>query len=381
MSVISGTISAVNQKKSADKATSTNLKMARETNNANLVLDLARRGLALPDRVGGMDVPAGAVGKSSAILPYYLNDQEQASAKYASDIFSKLSQDVNANSLDDYRAASERYRGAFDQSRQDVNGIFDGSVTDEELAAAQPVAAARIKLAGARKDAGLEALQEKLNEIKAIQSRKGYTGDSLASSRLRFDATRKILGDAAIDQSNAELANAMDSSNIRRNAITRRLASGNLPLDQIRRETQFSDLPSEALRSRAESNLSIFNPFRVAGGFQTIQRPDRVEASPSTLGIISGQMAGTAQDVGSALARRRWGGSQPVNAAGQNYIASGNTYGGASDAGFASIPSYGSYGSYGGSGGASYGTDFGGGMDYGGGQAYEFDFGSGSGGF
>jgi hypothetical protein len=362
MSIVSGTIGAINSKKSADKATSTNLKIARETNNANLVLDLARRGLALPSTVGGVTVPEGAVGKSSAILPYYLNDQEMAAAGYAGDIFDVLSADANAQSIGDLRASSERYRGAFDQARQDTLGVFDGSVTDEELAAAQPVAAARIKLANAKKDAGLEALQEKLNEIKAIQNRKGYTGDSLASQRLRFDATRKVLGDAAIDRSNAELANAMESSGIRRAGIQRRLSSGNLPLDQLRRETQFADMPGENLRSRAESNISIFNPFRVNGGFQTIQRPDQVEASPSTLGIIAGQNAAVAQDVGSYLARRNWGGNQqPLTAAQQGYINSGQTYGGVNATDFAATPSYGSYGSYGGAdAGATVGYGYGG---------------------
>lgn len=361
MSIVSGTIAAVNQKKSADKATSTNLKMARETNNANLVLDLARRGLALPSRVGGMDVPEGAVGKSSAILPYYLNDQEMAAAGYAGDIFDTLSQDANAQSISELRAASERYRGAFDQARQDALGVFNGDVTNEELAAAQPVAAARIKLANSKRDAGLSALEEKLNEIKAIQNRKGYTGDSLASSRLRFDATRKVLGDAAIDQSNAELANAMEASAIRRGGIQRRLSGGNIPLDQLRRETQFADMPGENLRSRAESNISIFNPFRVNGGFQTIQRPDRVEASPSTLGIIAGQNAGVAQDVGSYLARRNWGGnSQPITPAHQNYINSGQTYGGVNASDFYSTPSTGSYGSYGADAGATVGYGYGG---------------------
>ncbi len=333
MSAVSGVAAALKGKEQQEQADKSNLKQSRQTNEANFILDLARRGLALPSRVGGFDVPEGAVGKSSAILPYYLNDQEMAAAGYAGDIFDVLSADANAQSIGDLRAASERYRGAFDQARQDALGVFDGSVTDEELAAAQPVAAARIKLANAKKDAGLEALQEKLNEIKAIQNRKGYSGDSLASSRLRFDATRKVLGDAAIDRSNAELANAMETAGIRRSGIQRRLSSGNLPLDQLRRETQFADMPGENLRSRAESNISIFNPFRVNGGFQTIQRPYRVEASPSTLGIIAGQNAGLAQDVGSYLARRNWSGNQqPISAADRSYINSGQTYGGA-DAG------------------------------------------------
>lgn len=375
MSIVSGTIAAVNQKSSADKATSTNLRIARETNNANLILDLARRGLALPEKVGGVTIPEGAVGKSSAILPYYLNDQEMAAAGYAGDIFDVLSADANAASLGDLQAASERYRSAFDQARNDTLGIFNGGVTDEELAAAAPVSAARIKLANARKDAGIEALQEKLNEIKAIQNRKGYTGDSLASQRLRFDATRKVLGDAALDRSNAELANAMDTSNIRRNAIARRLSSGNLPLDQLRRESQFADLPGESLRSKAESNISIFNPFRVNGGFQTIQRPDRVDASPSTLGIVAGQNAALAQDVGSYLARRNWGGSsQPISAADRAYIGSGSTYGGVSGSDFSSIPSYGSYGSYGGGSSAAGAATTGYGY---GGTGYELDYGGG----
>lgn len=304
MSVISGTVAAIEQKDAAKDANRKNLKAARETNEANLVLDMARRGLALPDRVGSINVPEGAVGKSSSILPYYLSDSEREASDYASSIFNTLKRYPDANSEAAYREIADKYIPAMDQASEDAIGVFDGSVTDEEIAAAQPVAAARIKLAGARKDAGLEALQEKLNEIKAIQSRKGYTGDSLASSRLRFDATRKILGDAAIDQGNAELANAMDSSNIRRNAIARRLANPNLGIDQARRDIQLQDLPGEGMRDRAEKNISIFNPFRVTGGFQPIQRPERVQPVPSNLGIA----ATAAAELGQAAASYYLGG-------------------------------------------------------------------------
>ncbi len=231
-------------------------------------------------------------------------------------------------------------------------------------------AAARIKLAGARKDASLQALENKLNEIKAIQGRKGYTGDSLGSQRIRFDATRKILGDAAIDQSTAELQNSIDSANIRRGGIQRRLASGNLPIDQAMREGQFAGLPGQILRQNAEDNISIFNPFRVNGGFQTMRRPDSVEPLPTNRGIISGQMAGTAQDVGSYLARRDWRG-QPVGYGPQNVGTPQSGFGGSvgygGGAGYYSQPAAASYSA----------TDFGGGADYGGGQPYSFDFESG----
>lgn len=374
MSIVSGTLSAINQKKSASQANRTNRQIADQTNAQNFYLDVARRGAALPNQIGKIQVPSDVAGKSSAILPYYLNDSEMAAQKYAADTFNTLSADSGTNSIGALRASSEKYRQAMDRGGQDVNGIFNGAVTDEELAAAQPVAAARIKLAGARKDASLQALEDKINDIRAIQGRKGYTGDSLGSSRIRFDATRKILGDAAIDQSTAELQNSIDSANINRGGIQRRLASVNLPIEQATREGQFADLPNSILRQNAENNISIFNPFRVNGGFQTIRKPDSVEPLPSTLGIISGQMAGTAQDVGSYLARRDWRG-QPVGYGPQNTPAYSNPdFGGSVNyGGGAGYYDAGSASSYGGA------SDFGGSNNYGGGQGYSFDFESGVG--
>lgn len=332
MSFISGTVAAVKGADAQKDANAKNLRAAQQTNNANFILDLVRRGLPIPERVPGLRIPEGAAGVSSAILPFYMSDQEAALADYAGGAFGALSATPSEEELARFNAIAAGYRPSFEAGSRVVEGIFDDSITDQELAEARPVFDARLKLAGARRDSGLEALQEKLNEIRAIQGRKGFTGDSSAGNRLRFDATRKVYGDAAVDASSAELQNALEARAIRSGGTARKIAGLDIPIRRATQEFQLEDLPSATLRDRAQSNISVFNPFRLAGGFQPIQRPPTVEAVPGAAQLALQGVAALGSAVGNYFA-------------GGNYFRDPNQQPQYGAPAFTSQANYGTYGS------------------------------------
>lgn len=328
MSVISGVIAAKGQKSSADKTN----KLERQATQANLYLDLVKRGMAMPSSIPGFKVPSEVAGKSSALLPWYMSDQEAGLAGFATDQWNELTSPEVMGSIGDFQTTANRYQPAIDAGRDVVNGIYNGDITNEELSLARPVAEARM---GVAKDAGLESLRETLNSIKAIQARRGFSGDSTASNRLNFDARRKV----AMDVAGAGLTNAMEERSIRQGGINRRIAGLDMPLSQANREFALGDLPSRTLRSRLESNISVFNPFRTGGGFQKIE--NNQQTVPNTMGIIAAGLGSANQNAGQVLANNsdRW------------------FSGGRSGAGYGPQNVQ-----------ASYGTDFGGSAGYGGGQ-------------
>lgn len=324
MSIVSGTIAAINQKKSASQANRTNRKLAQQANQSNFILDLVKRGLPMPASIDGLDVPEGAAGVSSALLPFYMAQQEKQLSDYASGAFNDLSSPEVMGSIGDFQTTANRYQPAIDAGRDVVNGIYNGDITNEELSLARPVAEARM---GVAKDAGLESLRETLNSIKAIQARRGFSGDSTASNRLNFDARRKV----AMDVAGAGLTNAMEERSIRQGGINRRIAGLDMPLSQANREFALGDLPSRTLRSRLESNISVFNPFRTGGGFQRVEAAPREEAVPNTMGIIAAGMGSANQNAGQILANNsdKWfsgnGNSTPSYT---SYGAGAGSYGG-----------------------------------------------------
>lgn len=339
MSFISGTIAAVNQKKSARQANKTNRTLAKQANQANYILDLVKRGLPMPSKINGLDVPEGAAGVSSALLPFYMAQQEKQLSDFASSGFNDLSSPEAMGNMGDFRTTANRYQPAIDAGRDTVNGIYNGEITNEELNLAQPVAEARM---GVAKDAGLESLRETLNSIKSIQARRGFSGDSTASNRMNFDARRKV----AMDVGGAGLANAMEERAIRQGGINRRLAGLDMPLAQANREFALGDLPSRTMRGRLESNISVFNPFRTGGGFQRVEAAPKEDAVPNIMGILAAGMGSMNQQAGQVLANNsdKWFGNKQR----------GSGYGGYGPQPYS----------------ASSGTDFGGSNNFGGGEAW-----------
>lgn len=168
-----------------------------------------------------------------------------------------------AEKLKSYEAIVNKYAPAQAGAQKAITGLFDGSTEAQLINQAKPVMQARLDVADQRKQAGLEALSQTINEIKMIQSGKGFTGDSLAANRMKFDARRGIFTDAANARAAANLTNAEDERNIKDTQTSMRLSNFNLPSQAGASEAQFTDLPNQLLTNsatqRAGAMKGVFN--------------------------------------------------------------------------------------------------------------------------
>lgn len=213
-----------------------------------------------------------------------------------------------------YQAQVGEFQPAFEQGNELVNNVASGEITDQMLAEAKPVQDARIQLANMEKDAGITALQDKLNEIKAIQGRKGYSGDSTASQRLEFDARRKIGTDAARAIGGANLTNAQQTEQIQGQGRDLQLRSLDLPYNRARQSIDLSNLPTSAAQQRFQAALAPFQFFRTGPGNFNVAPQAPVSSVPSTGQILAtgGSRAG---EVLSAGFLNNWGRprTSPIN--------------------------------------------------------------------
>lgn len=286
-------------------AARTNARSAARTNTTNFLLNLASRGAALPAHLPGLPVPANVAGRESTFLPYYFNDQERALADEARRVFDETGR---AGGTPEQQIAAARevvnqFMPALQQGGETVRGIFDNTLTGERVAEAQPVFAARSNLATARKNAGLDALQETLNQIKAIQGRAGYTGDSLANQRLRADVTRRVYGDAAVDTSAADLQNATDLQAIMESGRRLKLSSLSLPTAQAQNILNLQEQPLETVATRFNRRLQPFGFFRMGQNQFNVAPLPQVNPIPGFAGIAATTAGNSLRDFASAYAR------------------------------------------------------------------------------
>lgn len=252
------------QANAEEGASRRNARSARDANQTNLLLNLAGRGAALPARVGGLNIPSNVAGREAAILPYYFNDRERALAEASGAVFDATGRLTGTPTEQGARAQSivDQFLPITAEGTNVVRGIYNDELTRQAAAESQPVYAARRAVAGARKDAGLTALQATLNEIRSIQARKGYTGDSLAEQRLGLDARTKIFGDAAVDLSSAELANATDTRAIQSAGRNLKLSSLALPTSQAQNVLNLTEQPADTVQTSFNRRLQPFQFFR-----------------------------------------------------------------------------------------------------------------------
>jgi len=364
--VLSGTLAAVLGSAAQDKASERQRKSALQDRQANLLFQLASRGAALPSRVGAVQVPSDVVGRESAFLPYYFGDQERAIADEAGRTFTATGNVLGTPEEQAARAQAvvNAYLPTAEAGGDVVRGIYDNTLTNQALAEAGPVADARLALAGARKESGLEALQKILNDTRAIQARRGYTGDSLANQRIQLDATRGILGQNAMDVAGANLANAQEVQGIQASGRNLKLGSLNLPTAQAQNILNLQEQPAEQVNTAFNRRLQPFQFFRTGQNpFQVTPLPTPgVKTSPwqilsATTGRAGGDLA-NAWAKGLFTPSSQYGGysSAAAKAAAEGAIGKDPSAweGGATGStSFADTPSVGSYGSYGGAGAAA----------------------------
>lgn len=277
MSFISGSLGAVLGSEAQDNATEANAANVAATNALNYQMFMEGRG-----------------SMGNALLPIYFGKTERNLANDAEGIYNAAVRDAGG-----YDTQKERYQRLIDQfgdtqqeAANTAKGIFDGSLLNESLSNFAPVGEARVAAAGAQKQSGLEALQDTLNEIKATQAGKGFSGDSFGSTLLRANVRRKTYSDAANALSQANIANASDKFNLQQQAQQRKLASLSIPMQMADQSVAFLNLPQNEILNQTAKRQSLFNWFKMnPGQFQYSPMPTvqpNSAASAAFAGIGSG---------------------------------------------------------------------------------------------
>lgn len=304
--------------KDAAAATKSNTK---RTNEANLLLNLFSRGAPLTSfPKAGIQIPAGLEGTSSAILPLYLSSSEADASQRAADIYKVLASIDPQKAYEDYQAIMARYQPQFAATEKLGSDIFNNNLTNELLSYEAPVAASRLEGVQTRKNAALEALQQTLNEIDSIQSRKGYTGDSLGSNLLKFNARARIASGSAQDLANAKLQNAQDEQAIKTSGVNLKLGNINLPDQLLQSAFARTDLPAQTLSKSYQTSLTPFSMFNLGPGQPAnFSQMPAVTAVPTNAGIAA-TTASSALGALSNLAYTNALNNQALSNANQNYF-------------------------------------------------------------
>ncbi len=269
-SILSGTLGAVLGSNAQSDATNQNAANIAATNQLNYQMFLQGRG-----------------SEGSAILPLYAKDANGNLIE--PELFNDTMgvYDATGALTPDYQKVLAPAQAAAAGADQTAANIFNGGFQTQELNNLQPVAQARTDAAVAQKSSTLEALQQTLNNIKAIQAGKGYSGDSFGNQLLKFSATRDANNQGANLLSQANLANATDVNRIKANNINRAIANVNLPGQIASQDVALADAPSNALLARQQQRLGLFSGFRIAPGAFTAQNMPTVQPNSAAFSALS----------------------------------------------------------------------------------------------
>lgn len=261
MSMDFSPISAYLQGKSEKKAAQINAKSTQDANTQNALLSLFTRGAAL----SGDWVPEELQGASAAILPYYLAGAEKEIGGDAASLYRAIRDRAGGPDIQlaDYSALLGGYGRAMADNSLLAEDLASGRVTRDMISESAPVFSARVGVANAKRDAGLEALQQTLNEIDAIQAGKGYSGDSTGNRMLRFNARRSIGSEAATDLANVNLQNEIDRRQIMASGRDLRLANIDLPSSLARSAVALKQMPETAVTQSYQNSISPFGFFNL----------------------------------------------------------------------------------------------------------------------
>lgn len=290
VSVGVGAYSASEQAGAVKDAADRQATATRNANSQNFWLDLFKRGAPL----FGDDVPTNLKGAQSAVLPYYFGDQEAKMGQDATNLYRASNAFYGSpdQELAGYRNIVGEYAPAIAGNRQLVDDLASGRVTDQMLAEAKPAMVERVAGAEANRNAGIESLQETLNQIDDIQAGKGFSGDTSGNQMLKFNARRAIGDKAATDLHSALLANALTKQSIRDQGRQMRLGAVNLPAQLAQSDINLAQLPGAAAASRNNTSQTPFTFFRTTNGFQPYQTLPTAPATATT-GQIVGEAVGS----------------------------------------------------------------------------------------
>lgn len=228
-----------------------------------------------------------------AFLPYYLGSAEanlgaDAGARY-------LQMNQNAGSVKDEAArlaeSVNAMRPAFDAGTGLVNNIFSGELTNQRLANAAPVAAARTSVAKAGAEGVYSGLMERLNKLKADRARSGFSGTSSFQQNRLAQATIAANQEAARQVAMARLENELQAQNIKDSGIDLAVRSLDVPIARARQAAQFQTLPDEALVGAFRTRMGVYEPFRIGTAPPQQLSPLSPVTAVPPMGQIIGQSA------------------------------------------------------------------------------------------
>ena len=288
MSVISGTVSAIGGAMSQEDANKKNAENTQNTNALNYQMFRESRG-----------------ANGNAILPLYMKGFETTLGNDAIRAYNDSLSPTDAAAQ--AKIIQSNFSPMQDQANQTAEAIFSGGLTAQELAAEAAVAAARQQGVDTKRQSGLEALSQTLNEINAIQAGKGYSSDSLGNRMLKADSMRKTFTQSAADQAAANLETAKERAAIKEGDITRKLGSLDLPGKMLQQNITVAQSPNNAYLTEEANRQGILNFFKLNPQVFQNQNLPQVGAVPSTLQIGSGMMSAAGSQVGSALINKYLG--------------------------------------------------------------------------
>ena len=336
-------IGSIFQAKAQDRATAENAKNVADTNRMNLLLSIMARGQPLSvQEAASLGVPELA-GKTSAILPNYLSDIEKATGTNAGQM--ALALQKAAPTIGDYTQALAPYLAQAGLAAGISGDLLSGGMTKQMLAEQQPVSEARMGVALTKKNAALEALDKTLNEIDAIQARKGYSGDSYGNRLLKANTRAAIMSGSAGDIALAKLANAQDVQGIQNKGRALQLSNLMLPGTLGVNELSLRRAPTTATASTFSDTmqpLSFFNIGNHAFNEQNLPIVDRTSQTGLALsGLTSNANAGINYGLKKyfdSINKDPYGGSNPENPGAGEFVSAdfgSSALGAAGDAGFA----------------------------------------------
>lgn len=193
-----------------------------------------------------------------------------------------------------------------------VTRMFDGGMEADLNRAVGPVQQARTDAAESQAKSAIEALADTVAEIKAINAKRGFSGDSFGEQMVKFSARRNANTQAAAARSSANLANATETGNIATGAIKAKLDNVGLPFQLQRQKIAAIDLPNDALVDSQIRRQRVFSPFVIGPGqFRYDPMPPNVPRTST--GAIVGQGIGSfAGALGGYFAGGAGGASAPA---------------------------------------------------------------------
>lgn len=281
---ITSTVTGFGDRDAAKEENKRKREMHRKLNDGNKAFFDESRG-------GGVQSPNGYVQARNALLPLHASingrPAEQEMARQWARAYAET------NKLTPYEHAAKNreqlmglYHAQLDADNI-VSGLHSGKMADKTLGDQAAVNASRLRQANLKRNAGVESIQQSLNELDAARSAKGFVGSGMADSRGRMAARGGSNLNAVNAVELARLQALTENRNIKSSYRNRQIANASLP---ARQAAQSLNLDNESINNLAHRQQVAQSPYaflRMAPATFQESAPPEQELIPSTLGIIA----------------------------------------------------------------------------------------------